>query len=112
MVTKLMALRLGGCHGLVLEFNHNLEMLKNGPYPLALQQRVRSNQGHLSNEDGAALLASLLHPALKYGVLAHLSETNNRPELALAAAVSLLGRETPTELLLASQHRSTSLFSL
>ncbi len=113
MVTKLMELRLARCQGLVLEFNHNLEMLKNGPYPLPLQQRVRSNKGHLSNEDGAKLLQALIHPGLKYGVLAHLSEINNNPELARVAAKRCDFSQNPeTQLLLASQEKPSSLLSL
>ena len=111
-VTKLMELRLGGCHGLILEFNHNLDMLKNGPYPLMLQQRVRSSHGHLANEDGAGLLKKLLHRQLKVAVLAHLSETNNTPELAMAAARSEIGHEEEVELLLAEQMKPTPLITL
>ena len=111
--TRLMELRLARCHGLILEFNHNLEMLKNGPYPLHLQQRVRSPHGHLSNEDAAELLKVLHHPQLQYGVLAHLSEINNTPELALRAAGNgFSGAEAGTELVLAAQDRPTSLLSL
>jgi phosphoribosyl 1,2-cyclic phosphodiesterase len=111
-VSKLMQLRLACCHGLILEFNHNLEMLKNGPYPLPLQQRVRSSQGHLANEDAADLLQQLQHRNLKYGVLAHLSDTNNTPGLALAAAQQTIEHGSETELVLASQDRPTSLLSL
>ena len=111
-VSKLMELRLARCHGLILEFNHNLEMLKNGPYPLALQQRVRSNQGHLANEDAALFLKNLMHPKLQVAVLAHLSETNNTPELARSAAISCLPAGHETDLLIAGQDRPTRLISL
>jgi phosphoribosyl 1,2-cyclic phosphodiesterase len=111
-VSKLMELRLARCHGLILEFNHNLEMLKNGPYPLALQQRVRSSQGHLNNEDAALFLKNLIHPKLRVAVLAHLSETNNTPELARSAAASCLPPEHVIELLIAGQSRATPLISL
>ena len=111
-VTKLMELRLGGCHGLILEFNHNLEMLKNGPYPLMLQQRVRSSHGHLANEDGAGLLKKLLHRQLKVTILAHLSETNNTPQLAMAAARQEVGQEEQLALLVAQQREPTPLVSL
>ncbi|SDO40427.1 MBL fold metallo-hydrolase [Desulforhopalus singaporensis] len=85
-VSHLMESRLTGCSGLILEFNHNLDMLKNGPYPLPLQQRVRSSLGHLCNEDAADFLDRLL-PAkkLRHVVLAHLSEQNNTPQLAVRA---------------------------
>lgn len=111
-VSKLMELRLAHCHGLILEFNHNLEMLKNGPYPLVLQQRVRSSQGHLANEDAGQFLKRLLHRNLKTTVLAHLSETNNTPELALRAAVDSVGPEPCGELMVAEQQRPTRLISL
>ncbi len=77
---------LSGCNGLVLEFNHDLEMLWDGPYPWPLKQRVSSGLGHLSNEDASSLLEKLSHPALSTCVLAHLSQENNTPELALESA--------------------------
>lgn len=111
-VTHLMQQRLAGCSGLVLEFNHNLQMLKNGPYPPALQQRVRSSRGHLANEDAAEFLENILHSGLRLAVLAHLSETNNAPELALAAAGRVLNGENRPRLILAGQHSPTPIFSL
>lgn len=111
-VSKLMELRLARCHGLILEFNHNLDMLKNGPYPLVLQQRVRSSQGHLANEDAGQFLKRLLHRNLKTTVLAHLSETNNTPELALRAAIEAVGSESCGELIVAEQQIPTRLLSL
>jgi phosphoribosyl 1,2-cyclic phosphodiesterase len=111
-VSKLMELRLAGCHGLILEFNHNLEMLKNGPYPLVLQQRVRSSQGHLANEDAADFLKKLMHRNLQVAVLAHLSETNNSPELAFAAADPCFSSEYEAKLMLAKQDSPTELVVL
>ncbi len=77
---------LSGCNGLVLEFNHDLEMLWDGPYPWPLKQRISSGLGHLSNEDASALLGRLANPGLAVCVLAHLSQENNTPELALKSA--------------------------
>jgi phosphoribosyl 1,2-cyclic phosphodiesterase len=111
-VTHLMQQRLAGCTGLILEFNHNLQMLKNGPYPPALQQRVRSNQGHLTNEDAAGFLKGILHQGLRMTLLAHLSETNNTPHLALEAASAVMGAETETQLILTCQDRPTQIFTL
>ncbi len=111
-VSKLMELRLARCHGLILEFNHNLEMLKNGPYPLVLQQRVRSSQGHLANEDAADFLKKLMHRKLQVTVLAHLSETNNSPELALAAAGPCFTDDCEAKLMLAKQDSPTQLVVL
>lgn len=84
MVSRLIRHRLSACNGLIIECNHDPEMLKNGPYPLRLKQRVRSQQGHLANEEAAGFIAELLHDGLQHVVLAHISETNNDPVLALA----------------------------
>ncbi len=90
MVSRLLQHRLAGCHGLVLECNHDPEMLENGPYPLHLQQRVRSREGHLANVDAATFLGELLHVDLLHVVLAHLSDTNNSPECALETVTGYL----------------------
>jgi phosphoribosyl 1,2-cyclic phosphodiesterase len=72
----------------VVEFNHDVDMLLQGSYPWALKQRVRSAHGHLSNAQAADLLAAGARdaPRLRHVVLAHLSEENNRPDLAWEAA--------------------------
>ncbi|MFW2365682.1 MAG: MBL fold metallo-hydrolase [Desulforhopalus sp.] len=111
-VSHLIRTRLASCSGLILEFNHNLEMLKNGPYPLPLQQRVRSSRGHLSNEDGADFLAGLIGDELKLVVLAHLSETNNSPDLAKKAALQSVRQWGDTTLHIASQDTPSQLFEL
>lgn len=81
-VSRLMRQRLTSCQALVIESNHDVEMLKNGSYPPYLKQRIRSNQGHLDNEEAAAFIKDLLHDSLAHIVLAHLSEENNDPEIA------------------------------
>lgn len=111
-VSHLIGRRLAECNGLILEFNHNLQMLKNGPYPLPLQQRVRSSRGHLSNEDAAVFLAGLIGDHLRMVVLAHLSETNNTPELARDAALRLVQQWGDTSLIIASQEKATALVEL
>ncbi|NTV14236.1 MAG: MBL fold metallo-hydrolase [Desulfobulbaceae bacterium] len=83
ITSRLMRHRLSGCHGLILECNHDLEMLKNGGYPPQLQQRIRSKEGHLTNSDAAKFLLELIHDGLEHVVLAHISETNNTHALAL-----------------------------
>jgi phosphoribosyl 1,2-cyclic phosphodiesterase len=83
---------LQGLDALFLEMNHDLRMLLEGPYPWSLKQRVRSPLGHLSNAQGAALLASVLHDQLQKVVLAHLSQENNTPDLAFRAAARVLER--------------------
>ena len=90
VVSKLMRHRLSSCHGLVLEANHDPELLRNGPYPLYLQQRVRGNCGHLANGEAAGFLSDILHDGLEHVVLSHLSETNNRPHLAQEAVSAVL----------------------
>lgn len=74
------------CDGLVIEANHDREMLLEGPYAWDLKQRIRSPVGHLSNQAAAELLCELVPwGRLRVAVLAHLSEENNRPERALEA---------------------------
>jgi len=111
-VSHLISRRLGNCDALVLEFNHDPTMLKNGPYPLSLQQRVRSSHGHLANEDAASFLKSLLHDNLQHIVLAHLSETNNTPELALQSAAAVLSPVQRGFLHVGRQNNPTQLFTL
>lgn len=76
---------LEGCHALVLECNHDEEMLRAGRYPPSLKQRVGGRYGHLNNRQAAELLAGLDGSRLRHIVAAHLSEHNNLPELAVAA---------------------------
>ncbi|MDR3089436.1 MAG: MBL fold metallo-hydrolase [Desulfobulbaceae bacterium] len=110
--TNLIRARLSGCQALALEFNHDPQMLKDGPYPLELQQRIRSRLGHLANIQAGELLRELVHDDLRHVVLAHLSETNNKPELALQAARAVLGDDWPGGLLVARQDQPTPLIEL
>lgn len=71
---------------LVAEFNHDVELLKSGPYPPQLKGRILSDRGHLSNAAGAELARWAAERGTRRVVLAHLSAENNRPELALSAA--------------------------
>ncbi|MDR3724862.1 MAG: MBL fold metallo-hydrolase [Terracidiphilus sp.] len=92
---------------LLLEANHDLEMLRDGPYPWAVKQRVLSRVGHLSNDDAANFLLKDYDGSAAYIVLAHLSENNNHPDLArLAAEQALLGRGSllTNRTVVASQH--------
>ena len=111
-VSHLIASRLSGCDALILEFNHDPVMLKNGPYPFSLQQRVRSSQGHLANEDAAAFLQTLVHDRLQYVILAHLSETNNTPGIARKSAAAVLASELHSLLHVARQSCPSELFDL
>jgi phosphoribosyl 1,2-cyclic phosphodiesterase len=76
---------LDRCNALVLECNHDLDMLMNGPYAWPLKQRVKSRLGHLDNATSAALLAKLDNSKLQHLIAAHLSEKNNTPALAVDA---------------------------
>lgn len=73
---------LDACDGLMLECNHDREMLARGPYPESLKQRVAGRMGHLSNEQAAELLAQMDHSRLQHLVAMHLSEQNNSESLA------------------------------
>ncbi len=89
--TALVRRRLAGCDMVILESNYDEGMLLEGPYPWFLKQRIRSRNGHLSNEASAHILSELLHPGLQRVILAHLSEVNNCPEAALDEAVGAVG---------------------
>lgn len=91
--TRLIRERFKRCRILVIESNHDLDMLRDGPYPPHLKQRIRSNHGHLSNNACADLLADLLWDGLEAVFLAHLSETNNDPKLALRGTQAVLQRQ-------------------
>jgi phosphoribosyl 1,2-cyclic phosphodiesterase len=102
-----MALR--GCDVLMLESNHDLEMLRDGPYPWSVKQRVMSRVGHLSNDAAAEFLERNYDGTAAYVVLAHLSQSNNLPELArLTAERALCDRMSllANKLLLAEQDRA------
>ena len=82
---------LQGCDLLMLEANHDVEMLRVGPYPWVVKQRVMSRVGHLSNDALAEFFANNYDGSASYLVLAHLSEQNNHPELARQAVEKALG---------------------
>ncbi|HJT68941.1 MAG TPA: MBL fold metallo-hydrolase [Terriglobales bacterium] len=81
------------CDVLMVESNHDLEMLRIGPYPWSVKQRVMSRVGHLSNESLAQFFADDYDGGASYIVLAHISQENNHPEIALRAAENALGRQ-------------------
>lgn len=89
-ITSSLSCHLADCDALLIESNHDSELLERGPYPAALKRRISSRFGHLSNAQAGQLLRGL-GPRTRSVVLMHLSETNNRPELALAAARDALG---------------------
>ncbi len=109
---------LEGCEAVVLEANHDTQMLKDGRYPDYLKARILSKRGHLSNTDSALLAAHLADRGTRGFLLAHLSEENNLPELAydeVCAAISdervrvcVACPDAPTELVLAGIDIGTS----
>jgi len=84
IATSMVKEHLKGCSLLILEANHDEDMLLNGPYPWPVKQRIKSRTGHLSNEASKNLLKEVQHDRLKYVILAHLSKTNNTPQKALS----------------------------
>ena len=84
IATSMVKEHLKGCSLLILEANHDEDMLINGPYPWPIKQRIKSRAGHLSNEASKNLLKELQHDRLEYVMLAHLSQTNNTPQKALS----------------------------
>jgi phosphoribosyl 1,2-cyclic phosphodiesterase len=109
--SQLVRERLRGCHLLVLEANHDDTMLKAGPYPWPLKQRIGGKSGHLSNLQSSQLLGDVLHDELEYVVLAHLSEINNHPDLARLTAQEILGSRG-TRLGVAAQREVSTWFLL
>jgi phosphoribosyl 1,2-cyclic phosphodiesterase len=96
---------------LLLESNHDLEMLRDGPYPWQVKQRVLSRVGHLSNDSAAGFLANDYDGQAAYVILGHLSESNNLPDLARVAAERALAQKASllaNRLMLASQHEPLS----
>jgi phosphoribosyl 1,2-cyclic phosphodiesterase len=97
---------LRGCDALMIESNHDLEMLRGGPYPWSVKQRVMSRVGHLSNDSLAEFFCTDYDGSAAFLVLAHLSEANNHPELARQCAERALGNRLnliQNRLVLASQ---------
>ncbi len=109
--SELVRRRLAGSHGLVIESNYCPDMLRRGPYPPMIQQRIRGRQGHLSNSAMSSLLAHVMHERLQVVVLVHISEENNTHELALRMAQRAL-KQLPVRLLTAPRDRPTPVFEL
>ncbi len=93
---------------LVLETNHDLGMLRDGPYPWSLKQRVAGRHGHLSNRDAADGIPELVSDRLRWVVLYHLSQTNNSPALAAETVGEAIAAEgSPARLAVTGQDRPT-----
>jgi len=105
---------LAGLDYLLVEANHDEAMLRDGPYPAFLKQRIAGPLGHLSNAQCGDLLARIvpLSPRLRRVTLGHLSGANNDPELAVATVRARLGRRSPLRLGVARQHEPGELLDL
>ena len=88
--TMLVEDRLRGCNALIIEFNHDQDMLYEGPYPLDLKKRILGMDGHLSNNQAGSLLRNISDEKTRYVVLAHLSDINNDPYKAKFEALKVL----------------------
>ena len=98
--------QLAGCNALLLECNHDGEMLSNSKYPAFLKARVGGDFGHLSNQQAAEILSHVMHGNLRHVSAAHLSQQNNHPELAQSAVAAVLGC-MPAEVVAASPDTGT-----
>lgn len=114
IATGLVKQKLKGCRALVVESNHDEEMLVNGPYPWHLKQRIRSRHGHLSNSESASLLDEIIHTGLEAVFLAHLSEVNNDPGIALDTARTLMESRNicSPKLILGNQYRVSEVLTV
>ncbi len=108
---------LGQCDSVLIEANHDINMLQVGPYPYSLKMRILGNKGHLSNISCADLIKEILHKDLKHLVLGHLSRENNFPQLAYRTVLDELEKtETwgtlDTRLMVASRDEPTELLKI
>jgi len=111
IVTGVVRTHLEACDILILEANHDAQMLIDGPYPWPLKQRIRGRSGHLSNDDTALLLEALQHDRLAHVILAHLSEENNTPDKARQTVKAALNG-AGTEIHVASQTAGSRVLTL
>lgn len=111
--TKLCLNHLSSCSTLILESNHDEQMLMDGPYEWFLKQRVKGKQGHLSNLQAVGVMSCVMHERLKNLILAHLSEINNTPSLAENTMRNYLSQiRSDINLIVAEQNRHTPLINV
>jgi phosphoribosyl 1,2-cyclic phosphodiesterase len=92
MATGLVRERLKGCHVIVIESNHDEDLLRGADRPWTLKQRILGRQGHLSNRQAGELLVEVASPDLRAVFLAHLSSQCNKPDLAVRTVADILGK--------------------
>lgn len=110
--TALVRHKLQDANAVVIESNHDHEMLKNCSYPWVLKQRIASSYGHLSNDCAGGLLNEIINPGLSHIVLAHLSENSNTPELALSSVRKYIGERYRHSLIAGSIAAATALVNI
>jgi len=111
IATSMVKEHLKHCALLILEANHDPQMLETGPYPWPLKQRIKGRTGHLSNTSSKILLEELQHKNLQHVILAHLSEINNTPQLAYDEVARALTR-CSAKLYVADQRTSSPVIYL
>lgn len=111
VVPRLLRVSLDNLDLAVIEANHDPDLLLHGPYPWEIKQRVKSRLGHLANAQAADLISALSHPGLRHVLLAHLSQTNNQPELAQAAVQPALDLSR-TRLLVCFQNQPSDIIKI
>lgn len=114
VVSQLAFQRLSTADLVILESNYDLEMLMSGPYPWSVKQRIQGTRGHLENSAASETLGRLIDCGLEQVVLAHLSEENNRPDLAASACKAVLKQRGVKrfQLSVAEQNHPTPVFVL
>jgi len=112
--SRLVKERLRQCDALILETNHDREMLMNGKYPWQLKQRIMSRRGHLSNEQSVAVLNEVAHQELRAVFLAHISQENNCPQIVHSLFEGVLERTglNHVPLFVTSQDEPTEVFEM
>lgn len=111
--SKPLVMHLSECSTIILESNHDIKLLMDGPYPWHLKQRIRSNHGHLSNLDAVGVIGQIIHSGLKTLILAHLSEVNNHPDIAEQTMREFLQTlNSETKLIIADQYTHTNLIDI
>ena len=108
--------KLEGSNLVLIESNYDENMLSEGPYPLSLKRRIKSNMGHLSNRDCAKVILNLTRLGTKFFMLMHMSETNNTPEIAYNSVMNVLydeyGEAMDTRVFLSYQSKASANFVL
>ncbi len=111
-VTDSIRVHLRGTHWLLMESNHDLDMLKDGPYPWSVRQRIMGRKGHLSNDAACAFIRRDLDASIDTLILGHLSEHTNHPaRVELEANRALDGRRVFTRLVVAQPREQSEVFT-